>query len=90
MDSLSSHPEDIKAAIRKLHGSLLAFERVRGLPRGSARDVLRGKSVTNTAKAIAAELDASVHELFPDRFLSLIRDNSSRAADAHRLNAEAR
>jgi lambda repressor-like predicted transcriptional regulator len=90
MKCLSSHPEDIKAAIRKEHGSLLAFERKRDLPAESVRDVLRGKAVSRTAHAIAEEMNADVHELFPGRFKSLNRDNISTPPAAHRLNAAAR
>ena len=83
------HKEDIKAQIRKLHGSLAAFEVARGLPRQSTRDVLRGRAVTQTARAIAAELNSTVEALFPGRFKSHIRDNSPEKAVTHRQNAEA-
>ena len=86
----SVHKEDIKAEIRKRHGSLAAFEAARGLPRQSARDVLRGRAVAQTAHAIAVELNTTVERLFPGRFKSHIRDNSVRAGDMHRQNAEAR
>ncbi|MEC8033964.1 MAG: helix-turn-helix domain-containing protein [Pseudomonadota bacterium] len=85
-----AHKEDIKAAIRKRHGSLAAFELARGLPRQSTRDVLRGRAVSKTAHAIAVELDTTVESLFPGRFKSHNRDNIRKADAAHRQNAEAR
>lgn len=84
------HKEDIKAAIRKRHGSLEAFENARGLPHQSTRDVLRGRSVSRTAAAIAAELETTVEALFPGRFKSHNRDDSAVVGRAHRQNAGAR
>jgi lambda repressor-like predicted transcriptional regulator len=85
------HREDIKAAIRKRHGSLAAFEREKGLPAESVRDVLRGKTASKTAVAIADEIGVSVQQLFPGRFQSLIRDDVSETnAPAHRLSAGAK
>lgn len=80
------HPEDIKAALRKLHHSIAEFERVRHLPERSVKDVLRGKSRPTIARAIAVELGVPVHELFPDRFKSPDGDNSSKQKPLHRLN----
>ncbi len=62
------HVEDIKAAIRKKHKSIAAFERQLGLPSRSVKDVLQGKSRPVIARAIANELGVTVHELFPNRF----------------------
>jgi lambda repressor-like predicted transcriptional regulator len=62
------HPEDIKAAIRKRHKSVAAFERTSGLPSRSVKDVLQGKSRPSIAQAIANDLGVSVHDLFPTRF----------------------
>lgn len=90
METISLHPEDIKASIRKRHGSLAAFERTRGLPQESVRDVLRGKSVSQTAIAIAEELGVTVQKLFPGRFQSLIRDNSRAGDMPHRQNGGAK
>ena len=83
----SVHKEDIKAEIRKRFGSLAAFEASRGLPSQSARDVLRGRAVAQTAHAIADELNTTVERLFPGRFKSHIRDNTSEKVVAHRKNA---
>jgi lambda repressor-like predicted transcriptional regulator len=57
------HPEDIKAAIRKRHKSIAAFERNTGLPCRSVKDVLRGKSRPGIARAIADDLGISVQDL---------------------------
>lgn len=84
------HKEDIKAALRKKHGSVSAFEKLRGLPRGSVRDVLRGRAVSRTARAIAKELGSTTEGLFPGRFKSHFRDNSESGNLTHRLNAGAR
>lgn len=62
------HREDIKAGLRKKHGSIAQFERSKGLPQRSVKDVLNGKSRPDIAKAVAAELDRPPHVVFPDRF----------------------
>lgn len=90
MKRSAPHKEDIKAALRKRHGSLSSFEKVRGLPHGSVRDVLRGRAVTKTARAIAVELGVTTEHLFPGRFKSHIVDHSPAIADTHRQNAGAR
>ncbi|EQB32007.1 helix-turn-helix domain-containing protein [Sphingobium ummariense] len=84
------HREDIKSEIRKRHGSMAAFEVARGLPPQSTRDVLRGRAIAKTAHAIAQELDSTVEALFPGRFKSHIRDNTSEKVAAHRQNEGAR
>lgn len=90
MLGLIPHPEDIKAALRKRHKSLVKFEKARGLPVGSVRDVLRGRAVTNTARAIADELGMTTDQLFPGRFKSHVRDNKRSGRSSHRLSARAR
>jgi lambda repressor-like predicted transcriptional regulator len=62
------HPEDIKAALRKRYKSIAAYERAKGLPSRSVKDVLSGKSRPKIADAIASELDSTLHELFPNRY----------------------
>lgn len=86
------HPENIKAEIRKKYKSLSAFERQLGLPRGSARDVLRGKSVSPTAKAMAKELGVAFKVISPGQkwIKGPSRKNMSANAECHRLNAEAK
>lgn len=81
-----SHPEDIKADLRKRFRSIAAFERAYGLPERSVKDVLRGRSRPKVALAIADALDMHVHYLFPMRFKSPNGDDSSSDGNAHPLN----
>jgi lambda repressor-like predicted transcriptional regulator len=46
------HPEDIKAALRKLYDSVFAFEDAQGLPRKSVSDFLRGRANQRVANVI--------------------------------------
>lgn len=89
------HKEDIKSVLRKKHGTLAAFEQARGLPAGSVKDALRGRSIARTQAAIAVELKKPLQELFPKRYGDrepstkvdeLIRDSRS----SHRLTVEVR
>lgn len=73
------HPEDIKAAIRKRFKSVAAFERAKGLPARSVKDVLRGRSRPAVAKAIAHGIDKPIHKLFPNRFNAPHGDSLSTA-----------
>ena len=88
------HKEDIKAAIRRKHGTVMAFEQAHGLPLGSVKDVLRGRSSARTEGAIAAVLKLPMHSVFPRRYgltdSSTKRDDSPQKRAAHRLSAEAR
>jgi lambda repressor-like predicted transcriptional regulator len=61
------HPEDIKAELRKRHGTLKAFEEARGLPRLSTTDVLLGRGRPAVEAAIAQELNMSIDLVFPSR-----------------------
>lgn len=90
MTGLPPHREDIKAAIRKRYGSLTNFEKIKGLPVRSVNDVLRGRAVANTARAIARELGMTTEQLFPGRFKSHFSDYSRTQPAPHRLNAGAR
>lgn len=82
MFGLAPHKEDIKAAIRKRHGSLAAFEKAQNLPVGSVRDVLRGRAISQTAHAIARELGVTAEQLFPGRFKSHFVDYSRTTKNA--------
>ncbi len=86
MFGLAPHKEDIKAAIRKRYGSVVEFERAHNLPVNSVRDVLRGRAVTNTARAIARELGMTTEQLFPGRFKSHIEDYTPATGKTHRKN----
>jgi lambda repressor-like predicted transcriptional regulator len=79
------HPEDIKAALRKRFGSIAAFERQRGLPARSVKDVLRGRSRPKIAIAVADALDVHVNQLFPSTSKSPIGDNSKLGLLTHPL-----
>lgn len=83
------HPEDVKSTIRKKFGSVAAFERARGLPPLSVRDILRGKSRGRIARVLARELGVPVSSF--DVFKPYVhnRNNSSADEASHRLNAEA-
>lgn len=83
------HPEDVKAEIRKRYGSLAEFERRNGFPPLSARDVLRGKSRSKIAKAIADAIDMDVTELEVFK-KSHNRDSNEYVTPAHRKSAGAR
>jgi hypothetical protein len=37
------HHQDVRAAVRKRYGSIVAFEQAKGLPKGSVHDLLRGR-----------------------------------------------
>lgn len=94
MLAAAPHPEDIKAAIRKRHRSVAAFEKKRGLPKGSVLDVIRGRAIKRAAYAIADELQRPVNDLFPGRFkivpLSHFSDNSTDDSSAQHLNEGAK
>jgi lambda repressor-like predicted transcriptional regulator len=81
------HREDIKAALRKKFGTLLAFERGAGLPKGCVKDVLRGRAVARAEAAVALALNKPLHVVFPRRYSgesSAEVDNTSRKRDAQR------
>ncbi|PZO04020.1 MAG: hypothetical protein DCF29_11070 [Alphaproteobacteria bacterium] len=87
------HKETIKAEIRMKHGTVAAFEEAEGLPEGSVKDVLRGRSSARTEGAIANLLKLPMHKVFPRRYgtaSSTNGDNNPHKRDAHRLTAEAR
>lgn len=75
------HREDMKAGLRKQFGSLLAFERAKGLPEGSAKDVLRGRAVAQTERAISEALGKPLHRLFPQRYETPEQGESSAKVD---------
>ncbi|WP_350138020.1 helix-turn-helix domain-containing protein [Parasphingopyxis sp.] len=77
------HPVDVKAKLKKRYGSVLAFERHRGLPSDSVRDVLRGRANRRVARVIADELDVNVHQLLPDRHESRKRDDNAEKRPVH-------
>lgn len=81
----TTHPEDIKAAIRKKYRSVAAFERAEGLARQSVSEIIRGRPSSRTRSAIERvlqELAGSSESIIP------VDTEGSRPA--HRLNAGAR
>lgn len=83
------HPENIKAELRKKFGTLRAFERAKGLPTASTVDVLRGRAVTRTAKAIAVELGVPLNLIIGNskpQKSKPFEHNKSRKMDCHCLN----
>ncbi|MCC6477973.1 MAG: helix-turn-helix domain-containing protein [Sphingomonadaceae bacterium] len=46
------HPEDVKAAIRKKHGTIINFAKANRLSRNSVQDFLRGRTNTKVRKAV--------------------------------------
>lgn len=57
------HPEEIKAQLRMRHGTILEFERKRGLACRSVGQLLLGKAILPAAEAIADELDIPLHRV---------------------------
>lgn len=97
MISKPVHKEDIKGAIRKRYGTLIAFEQAHDLPPLSVKDVLRGRASARVEQAIAELLELPLHRLFPGRYVaaragdsSLKRDSKPSKTNTHRLSAEAR
>jgi len=91
------HREDIKAALRKRHGSLEHLSTRWGYHKSAIAIALLGKRRFATLEQrIADELQLPPHTLWPDRWtpegtpLSHAERNLSRARlDAHRPNARA-
>lgn len=50
------HKEDVKAGLRKQFGTITAFEKASGLPRGSVHEVLRNRRWAKVERAIEAAL----------------------------------
>lgn len=87
------HKEDIKGALRKRYGTLIAFEQAHALPHQSVKDVLRGRASAPVERVISDVLAAPLHCLFPERYVaakagdsSLKRDNKRLKTNPHRLS----
>lgn len=91
------HREDIKAALRKQHGSLERLSTRWGYHKSAVGIAISGSAYFPTVELrIAEELKLSPHTLWPDRWtpegvpLSRAERNLSRPRlDAHRPNARA-
>lgn len=81
------HREDIKATLRKRHGSVIAFGEKEGLTKSQLADWFRGRTSAPVANAIEAELQLAAQE---DGSESIKLDDSGEHSDAHRLIAGAR
>ncbi|PTS88224.1 hypothetical protein DBR17_04905 [Sphingomonas sp. HMWF008] len=68
-----THPEDVKAAIRKKYGTIKRFHEANGLPEKGVQDILRGRASRRVADAIERVLSEQLSE-------STKRDTSRRAA----------
>ena len=91
MDSLSPatatpalHPEDVRAALRKRHGTVAAFAIARDLKPQALADWLRGRTNATVNDVVAAELGIE------DLRLTMNMDDSAAGSPAHRQNAGAR
>lgn len=69
----TTHPEDIKSAIRKRYGSVKAFVRANDLPPTGVSDIFRGRVSARVSDAIERVLQEQSSE-------SSSLDRSSRAA----------
>lgn len=81
------HREDIKAQLRKRHGTVAKFAAARGLKKQAVADFLRGRTSALVAAAVEEELQAAAHDDAP---ASIKLDDSAGQSVAHRLNAGAR
>lgn len=76
------HREDVKAAIRKRHGSQRGFEVAHGLPANAVTEVLRGRKSQRTQDAIERLLAEETEQ-------SINLDDNGSVDAAHRQKAGA-
>jgi lambda repressor-like predicted transcriptional regulator len=91
LDMLVQSPqrEDIKAALRKRHGSVRKFAAKKGVKYQAVVDWLRGRPNGPVAKLVRAEMVRAKRDgMLVDE--SIMLDHNSETAEAHRQNAEAR
>ncbi|MDH7971743.1 hypothetical protein QH494_06065 [Sphingomonas sp. AR_OL41] len=89
MSVTTLHPEEVRARLRIVHGSLEAFADSRKIKSQLVRDLLRGQS--STAHPIVAEaLGFEPDQLKISRRSTVVERHSNAAPKAHRLNAAAR
>lgn len=63
------HPEDIRAALRKRHGTVLAFTRTTNYTLSAVCKVINGMFFPGPAAAIASDLGLPPWTLWPEWFL---------------------
>ena len=84
----SLHREDIKAVLRKRHGSIGAFARKRGIKYQALADWLRQRPNARVAKLVEAELKRAQRDgNLSDESIKL--DHSGETSVLHRQNVEA-
>lgn len=85
----SLHREDIKAALRKRHGSIRKFAAKKGIKYQSLVDWLRDRPNAPVAKLVEAEMKRArrAGQLVSE---SIMLDHNSETSDTHCQNAEAR
>lgn len=77
------HRAYILAELRIRHGSAGNFEKARGLNAHSVQSVLKGKTSTRTAQAIADELGVSIEQIGPQYRESNKVDHSRKGRSPH-------
>lgn len=83
------HPEDVKAELRKRHGTIAAFAAAHNIKPQAVADWLRKRSGRGpVADAVAAELGVDKVEIEPGKSIDM--DSSPEPEVLHRLNAGAR
>ena len=82
----SLHREDIKAVLRKRHGSIGEFARKRGIKYQALADWLRQRPNAKVAKLVEAELKRAQRE--GQAVESIKLDHSAEISATHRQNAE--
>ena len=82
------HPEDIRSALRKRHGTVAAFARARSLKPQALADWLRGRTSAAVAAIVADELGEAEIQVAERQSMGM--DDSDAEPAAHRLNAGAR
>lgn len=77
-----THPEDVKAVLRKRFRTVAAFVEAKGLPKTGVSDLFRGRTSRRVRDAI--------EEVLRDEAESMDLDAKRSDVRSHRLNVEAR
>ncbi|MDF7777344.1 hypothetical protein P1X14_18950 [Sphingomonas sp. AOB5] len=70
------HPEDVKALLKKRHGSVARFERLNTLPEKSVYDLLRKRESRRVRAAIEAEISNAASAAVESEFSDSISESS--------------
>lgn len=76
-----THPEDVKAAIRKQFGTISRFVEARNLPTTGVSDLLRGRPSRRVSEAVEAVLQA---QQAPSGRITLSSENEGRSGRARK------